>query len=62
MPQYKFDCGICLKMEQYNGSTIKTLKTDWKVFADQLWTLPPGLRVMECLGCGNAGIKLVQTV
>ena len=40
--------------------TIKSLITEWKVFNDKLWTLPPGLRVMECQGCGSLGIKLVQ--
>jgi hypothetical protein len=51
MHTYKFDCGICLKVEQANGSTIKTLQTDWKVFTDELhiatWIASngmPGLR------------------
>ena len=61
MLTYKFDCNICLKVEQANGSRIKTLQTDWKVFSDQLWTLPPGLRLMECQGCGSLGIKLINS-
>ena len=60
MHTYKFDCGICLKVEQCNGSNIKTLQTEWKVFSDNLWTLPPGLRLMECQGCGALGIKLIN--
>jgi hypothetical protein len=62
MPTYKFDCGLCLKIEQANGSTIKSLITEWKVFNDNLWTLPPGLRVMECQGCGSLGMKLINPV
>ena len=60
MPTYKFDCGICLKVEQCNGSNIKTLQTEWKVFSDQLWSLPPGMRLMECQGCGAVVIKLIN--
>ena len=60
MPTYKFDCSICLKVEQSNGSNIKTLQTDWKIFTDELQTLPPGMRLMECQGCGTLGIKLIN--
>jgi hypothetical protein len=62
MHTYKFDCGICLKVEQANGSIIKTLQTDWKVFTDELHSLPPGMRLMECQGCGALGIKLINPV
>ena len=62
MPTFKFECGLCLKIEQANGSTMKSLITEWKVFNDNLWTLPPGLRVMECQGCGSLGMKLINTV
>ena len=61
MHTYKFECGLCLKIEQANGSTIKSLITEWKIFNDQLWTLPPGLRLMECQGCGSLGIKLINS-
>lgn len=60
MLTYKFDCGICLKFEQFNGSNIKTLQTDWKIFTDKLHTLPFGMRLMECQGCGALGIKLIN--
>jgi NAD-dependent dihydropyrimidine dehydrogenase PreA subunit len=62
MHTYKFDCGICLKVEQANGSNIKTLQTDWKIFTDELHTLPPGMHLMECQGCGALGIKLINPV
>jgi hypothetical protein len=49
-------------VEQANGSNIKTLQTDWKIFTDELHTLPPGMRLMECQGCGALGIKLINSV
>lgn len=61
MHTYKFDCCICLKVEQANGSTIKTLKTDWKIFTDELHSLPPFTHLMECQGCGALGIKLINS-
>jgi hypothetical protein len=47
-------------VEQANGSNIKILQTDWKIFTDELHTLPPGMRLMECQGCGALGIKLIN--
>ena len=61
MPTFKFECGLCLKIEQANGSIIKTLQTDWKIFTDELHSLPPGTHLMECQGCGALGIKLINS-
>jgi hypothetical protein len=61
MLTYKFECGLCLKIEQAKGSTIKSLITEWKIFNDQPRTLPPGVRIMVCQGCGSLGIKLINS-
>ena len=59
MQTHQFECSICLNIEKTSGSNIKALKTDWKVFNDDLHDLPPGLKLMECQGCGSLGMKMI---
>lgn len=59
MLTHQFDCTICLNVEKSHGSKISYLKTDWKIFTDSLYDLPPGLKLMECQGCGALGVKML---
>ena len=59
MATHQFECSICWNIEKTSGSTIKNLKTEWKLFNDTLHDLPPGLKLMECQGCGALGMKFV---
>ena len=61
MAMYQYECSICLNIEKTSGSKMKTLKTDWKIFTDELRDLPPGLKLMECQGCGSLGIKMIPS-
>ena len=49
MQTHQFECSICLNIEKTSGSNVKTLKTDWKVFNDDLHDLPPGLKLMKMI-------------
>jgi hypothetical protein len=46
MPLHPFNCRIC---------KIKTQGLE-RIVGD---TLPPGLKVLECTGCGNLGVEFV---
>jgi hypothetical protein len=47
MDHITFDCRVCKKKMQF------------KVLDEYSMLLPPGLKCIECLGCGVLGIELL---
>ena len=59
---HQFDCSICLNYAKHQGSDAKKMKTVWQLKPDVIKTLPTGLHLMECTGCGCLGIKMITEI